>query len=74
MGVPALQLYTLITNVALLNLLIAMFTETYARIKSNAEVEYGYNRYLRIFELQNVVTAVPPPFNLPIIMWSVHLR
>jgi hypothetical protein len=34
--------YVLIANVVLVNMLIAMFAETYARIRRNAFVEYHY--------------------------------
>ncbi len=59
-GLPTVWVYILIANVVLVNMLIAMFSETYQRIKKNAEVEYHYQRFLNIFEYNHVVNAVPP--------------
>ena len=41
-GLPLMWVYVLIANVVLVNMLIAMFAETYARIKRNAFIEYRY--------------------------------
>ena len=49
-GLPLMWVYVLIANVVLVNMLIAMFAETYTRIKKNAEIEYRYQHYLHIFE------------------------
>ena len=37
-------LYILISSVVLVNLLVAMFSDTYARIKESSELEYTYLR------------------------------
>lgn len=50
LALPLMWLYVLLANVVLVNLLIAMFADTYSRIKKNAEVEYHYQRFLHIFE------------------------
>ncbi len=67
-GLPTVWVYILIANVVLVNMLIAMFSETYQRIKKNAEVEYHYQRFLNIFEYNHVVNAVPPPLSLPLLL------
>jgi hypothetical protein len=64
-ALPLMYAYVMLANVVLVNLLIAMFSDTYSRIKKNAEVEYHYQRFLPIFEFNHVVYALPPPLNLP---------
>lgn len=65
LGLCLMWAYVLLSNVVLVNLLIAMFADTYSRIKENAEVEYHYQRFLHIFEYTHVVPAIPPPFSMP---------
>jgi len=67
-GLPLMWVYVLIANVVLVNMLIAMFADTYTRIKMNAEIEYRYQRFLHIFEYQHVVHHLPPPFNAPLLL------
>ena len=55
-------------SIILVNLLVAMFSDTYNRILENAEVEYKFQKYNRIFLYTNIVTSIPPPFNLPIVI------
>ena len=69
-GLPLMWVYVLIANVVLVNMLIAMFAETYTRIKQNAETEYRFQHYLHIFEYQHVVHHLPPPFNAPLLFWD----
>ena len=73
-GLPLMWVYVLIANVVLVNMLIAMFAETYARIKRNAFIEYRYQHYLHIFEYQYVVHAIPPPFNFPLLILDTCSR
>ena len=65
---PLMLAYVLLANVVLVNLLIAMFADTYSRIKKNAELEYHYQRFLHIFEYVHVVHATPPPFSIPLLL------
>lgn len=69
-ALPLMWVYVLLANVVLVNMLIAMFADTYTRIKRNAEVEYQYQHYLHIFEYQHVVHHLPPPFNAPMLLWD----
>lgn len=65
-------------SLAQVNLLIAMFSDTYSRIIKEALTEYHFQRYLHVFEYQHVIHAIPPPFNLPLLLlellqnWSDH--
>ena len=67
---PLLWIYTLTSSVVLVNLLVAMFAETYARVLSDAEQEHRYQKAVRIFMHRHAMHDVPPPFNLPIIALS----
>merc|ERR1712087_143084 len=60
--------YVGISSVILVNLLVAMFSDTYSRIKANAELEFKYQKYVRVFQYLYVVHPVPPPFNLPFVL------
>ena len=64
-ALPLMLAFVLLANVVLVNLLIAMFADTYSRIKKNAETEYHYQRFLHIFEHIHVVETVPPPLSAP---------
>ena len=41
---PILWLYALISGVVLVNLLVAMFADTYTRVLSASEMEYRYQK------------------------------
>ncbi|KAF8784880.1 Short transient receptor potential channel 4 like protein [Argiope bruennichi] len=56
--------YHMVTVVVLLNMLIAMMTESYQRVQTNADMEWKFacsTLWLSIFDYHSVV---PPPFNL----------
>lgn len=66
-GVSMLMwLYVLISSVILVNLLVAMFSDTYTKVIEKAEEEFRYQRYQRMFIAQNVWNPIPPPFSLPV--------
>ena len=69
-GMPLMWVYVLIANVVLVNMLVAMFAETYQRIKQNAETEYRFQHHMYVFEYQHVVHRLPPPFNAPLLLWD----
>ena len=62
-----LWLYTFLSSIVLVNLLVAMFAETYNRVLSEAEQEHRYQKAVRVFQHRHAILALPPPFNLPII-------
>lgn len=65
-GTSALMwLYLLISSVILVNLLVAMFSDTYSRVLEQSEEEFRYQRYQRMYTAQNVWAPIPPPFSLP---------
>lgn len=71
LALPLMYAFLMLANVVLVNLLIAMFADTYSRIKKNAVVEYHYQRFLPIFEHNHVVHPLPPPFSLPLLLYDL---
>ena len=65
-GKILLWMYVMVSNVLLVNLLIAMMGDTYARIKENADTEWKFARLVSGIEFVERVHAVPPPLSLPI--------
>jgi len=63
-------MYVGISSVILVNLLVAMFSDTYSRIKANSELEFKFQKYVRIFQYLYVMHPVPPPFNMPIVLYG----
>ncbi|XP_067687429.1 transient receptor potential cation channel subfamily M member-like 2 [Haliotis asinina] len=60
--VPILMgIYILLTNVLLLNLLIAMFSYTFQQIQDNTELYWYFQRFQLIIEYHSRPT-LPPPF------------
>ena len=60
--------YCLIGSVVLVNLLVAMFADTFTRVKQEAEMEYVFLRCTRLFEYKHVILSTPPLLNLPIVV------
>ena len=63
--------YVLIGSIVLVNLLVAMFADTYNRVKEASEQEYTYMRYKRIFEYRHILLTLPPPFSTPIALFEI---
>jgi hypothetical protein len=70
-GAPLMWIYTLIATVVLVNLLVAMFSDTYSRIKENSETEYCHLRYVFVFSYRYLTDPIPPPLNLPFSLWRL---
>ncbi len=51
-----------------MNLLIAMMSETYEKIKQNADNEWKYSRVFVVDEFVSSVYWIPPPFSLPFLV------
>ena len=62
--------YCLLSSVGLVNLLVAMFADTYNKISKEAENEYINLRCTRLFEFKDSILPLPPVLNLPIIFWD----
>nr|CAB3267283.1 transient receptor potential cation channel subfamily M member 1-like [Phallusia mammillata] len=58
-----MTIYLLVANILLLNLLIAVFNNTYARVKSYSDKIWKFQRYLTIVEFE-LRPVLPPPLIL----------
>ncbi|XP_033120583.1 transient receptor potential cation channel subfamily M member 1-like isoform X2 [Anneissia japonica] len=56
----AMALYCIVANILLINLLIATFNNTYARIRSISDVVWKFQRYRLIMEYEQKSMMVPP--------------
>jgi len=57
------------STIILVNLLVAMFADTYAKVKENSEVESIALRCSRVFRHKRVLSAFPPLINLPYVAY-----
>jgi len=64
-GLIFMWLYIFCTSIVLVNLLIAMFSETFNRVASSASEEYQHMFFDKVQEHQHVLLALPPVLNLP---------
>uniref|UniRef100_A0A7S3B8D3 Ion transport domain-containing protein n=1 Tax=Haptolina ericina TaxID=156174 RepID=A0A7S3B8D3_9EUKA len=67
LGPGLLWLYVLVSNVLLVNLLIAMMSDTYTNIKENADIEWKYTRMTNVLEAVERTHPLPPPLSLPVL-------
>ena len=68
-GTSLLWLYTFMVQIVLINLLIAMMTETYESVKENADNEW---RFIRVSTVNEAAAAapIPPPLSLPFLLFE----
>ena len=66
-----LFVFIFMVNTVLVNMLIAIFSDEYAKVKNAADDEHALLRCREVFDYARVKTAAPPPFNLPIVMIHV---
>jgi len=64
-GQVMLYTYLVISQIVLVNLLIAMMGYTFGAIKDNSEEEWKFVRLRSVLEAAERMSPVPPPFNLP---------
>jgi len=62
LGVVILAIYALISQIMLVNLLIAMMGDTYSGVKENSDKEWRFYRCIIVYEYK-VSSSYPPPFN-----------
>ena len=65
-GQTMLWSYLVVSNILLVNLLIAMMGDTFGVIKEMADQEWKFGRLLSVVESTERMSAIPPPFNLPV--------
>jgi len=71
LGPMLLWTFSFLTQVVLVNLLIAMMSETYEKIKENADNEWKYSRVYVVDEFVSSVFWIPPPFSLPFLVAEI---
>mmetsp|Transcript_89229 Transcript_89229/g.268318 ORF Transcript_89229/g.268318 Transcript_89229/m.268318 type:complete len:313 (+) Transcript_89229:177-1115(+) len=69
LAMSTMYVYVLFANVTLVNLLIAMFSDTVQRVNRNASQDYAFKRYFALHFYLHVIMEVPPPFNMPYLLW-----
>lgn len=69
-GVVLLLAYSLITQVMLVNLLIAMMGDTYTKVEENSDKEWKFYRYCLIVDY-STHSPCPPPLNLLFVPYSI---
>eukprot|EP01006_Ploeotia_vitrea_P037380 TRINITY_DN66125_c3_g1_i1.p1 TRINITY_DN66125_c3_g1~~TRINITY_DN66125_c3_g1_i1.p1 ORF type:complete len:920 (+),score=537.65 TRINITY_DN66125_c3_g1_i1:235-2994(+) len=62
--------YLIISNIMLLNMLIAMMSDSYAKVQEAAMLEFAFSRSKLIHAKDSDNNELPPPFN--IIMYMVY--
>jgi len=67
LGPVLLWTYVMVSNVLLVNLLIAMMSDTYTNIKENADIEWKYTRMTNVLEAVERTHPLPPPISLPVV-------
>lgn len=65
-----LMLYLIVMNLVLLNLLIALFTKSFDKVKEDSKFYFSYMNYDLVFEYKRK-SVFPPPFN--ILYWMYKL-
>ncbi|KAL1527371.1 hypothetical protein AB1Y20_016041 [Prymnesium parvum] len=67
-GTALLWSYTFVSQVLMVNLLIAMMTETYQNIKQNADDEWKFRRVFIVDEFMGTVFHWPAPVSSPMLI------
>ena len=69
-GEPMLFTYVVISQIILVNLLIAMMGHTFGAIKERADEEWKFGRLRSVLEATERMSPLPPPLNLPLTLLS----
>ena len=64
-------MYLFLSGILLVNLLIAMLSETYARVKGDADAEWMHRRVRVVDEFCGGTPGLPPPFSLPVVLMKM---
>lgn len=67
---PVAYVYLFISCIVMVNLLVAMFADTFQRVQGSSEVEYVFIECERMFEFRDVVRSTPPVLNVPFIVYD----
>ena len=72
-GTSILWSWAFVSQILLVNILIAMMTETYEKVKRNADNEWRYKRVFLVDEFAGTCYDIPCPFSLPFILCDFAL-
>ncbi|XP_061188847.1 transient receptor potential cation channel subfamily M member-like 2 [Saccostrea echinata] len=67
-GLVMMGIYLIFANVMLLNILIAMFTDTYQRIQEKRDHKWNYERYALVREFRRY-PVIPMPLGVPLFLF-----
>ena len=67
-GTCVLWTWAFCSQVLLVNILIAMMTETYEKVKKNADNEWRYTRVFLVDEFAGTVYDIPSPLSMPFLL------
>jgi hypothetical protein len=70
-GKTMMWIYLLIAQVILVNLLIAMMGNTFSEVKEHADREWKYGRLKSVIEVTERFSALPPPLNIGLTLWTL---
>ena len=69
-GSMVLWMFTFVMQIVFVNLLIAMMTNTFDRVRKNAAAEWRFRRVTIVDEF-NAQSSVPAPISLPVLAWEL---
>ena len=69
-----LGIYLVISQIVLVNLLIAMMGYTFGAIKERADEEWKFGRVASVMQATERMSPIPPPFNLPQTLLELIMR
>uniref|UniRef100_A0A8W8JN38 Ion transport domain-containing protein n=1 Tax=Magallana gigas TaxID=29159 RepID=A0A8W8JN38_MAGGI len=72
LAVLVMAAFLLLTNVLLLNLLIAMFSDTVKKVHDNSEMEWKFHRFFLVYEYYNKPFLFQPLNILVYIFWPLR--
>jgi len=67
---PLAWIYSFICCIGMVNLLVAMFADTFRRVSAQAEVEFCYLECERMLMYRDVILSAPPLINCPYIAYE----
>ena len=66
-----LWVFCLSVTVGMLNLMVAMFNDSYTNVTAHAKELFHYYKYKEIAFYRDQVYPIPPPFSLPLLIYSL---
>ena len=70
-GKPIMWIYLVVSNVVLVNLLIAMMGNTFSEVYADADREWKFGRLRNVIEVTERFSALPPPLNVGLTAYHI---